>query len=325
MATRKPKDKKPDDRLPGEADVVRAYHDARKETPPAALDAAILAAAKSAIAKPKWRGPFSAHWAASLSTAAVVVLSLAVLLLLTQHGALNEREDFAAPPAEAPAPMGHAVPASPPKPSSSVQPKDKLAKAKSTPALAVQEADAIRDMPSPGMKSKKIESDTAAPATAPANRERIAEERVAPAPNSVPARETLKKEKTMIAIHADVMAVQANGQAGAYQFNITVRSPDLGCKQYADWWEIVSEDGKLLYRRVLQHSHVNEQPFTRSGGPAPIQPDTVVWVRAHMNTGGYGGAAFKGSVKFGFKPVVPETGFAAGLAKQAPLPDGCNF
>lgn len=124
---------------------------------------------------------------------------------------------------------------------------------------------------------------------------------------------------------ADVIGVQAGGSAGAYQFNVTVKSPDTGCKQYADWWEVVSTDGKLLYRRVLLHSHVDEQPFTRSGGPVPIQADRVVWVRAHMNTAGYGGVAFKGSVKTGFKQAVPDAGFASGLAKQAPLPEGCDF
>lgn len=126
-------------------------------------------------------------------------------------------------------------------------------------------------------------------------------------------------------VQADVIAVQTSGQPGAYQFNVGIRSQDLGCKQYADWWEVVSTDGKLLYRRVLLHSHVDEQPFTRSGGPVPIQADTVVWVRAHMNPGGYGGVAFKGSVKAGFKQAVPDAGFVAGLAKQAPLPDGCDF
>lgn len=126
-------------------------------------------------------------------------------------------------------------------------------------------------------------------------------------------------------VQADVIAVQASGQPGVYQFNVTVRSSDSGCKQYADWWEVVSEDGKLLYRRVLLHSHVDEQPFTRSGGPVPIDPDTVVWVRAHMNTGGYGGSAFKGSVRAGFKQVALEVGFASGLAKHPPLPDGCDF
>jgi len=126
-------------------------------------------------------------------------------------------------------------------------------------------------------------------------------------------------------VQADVIAVQTSGQPGAYQFNVGIRSPDKGFAQYADWWEVASTDGKLLYRRVLLHSHVDEQPFTRSGSPVPIQPDTVVWVRAHMNSGGYGGAALKGSVKAGFKPAVPGAGFANDLAKQAPLPDGCDF
>ena len=116
-----------------------------------------------------------------------------------------------------------------------------------------------------------------------------------------------------------------NGSPGRYDFNVTVKSPDTGCQQYADWWEVLSADGKLLYRRVLFHSHVGEQPFTRSGGPVPIQPDTVVWVRAHMNTTGYGGAALKGSLKTGFSPMALDAEFAARVAKQSPLPDGCAF
>jgi hypothetical protein len=127
------------------------------------------------------------------------------------------------------------------------------------------------------------------------------------------------------AARADVVSVSVRGSARAYEFTVGIRSPDTGCAQYADWWEVVSEDGKLLYRRVLLHSHVDEQPFTRSGGPVPVEPDTVVWVRAHMNTAGYGGVAFKGSVKTGFARAEPPANFAAGLAKQAPLPDGCDF
>jgi hypothetical protein len=129
----------------------------------------------------------------------------------------------------------------------------------------------------------------------------------------------------MSAPAANVIGVRVSGSPGAYSFNVTVKSPDTGCQQYADWWEVVSEDGKLLYRRVLLHSHVDEQPFTRSGGPVPIRADAVVWVRAHMNPGGYGGAVLQGSAKAGFKPAVPAAGFAAGLAKQPPLPEGCDF
>jgi hypothetical protein len=124
---------------------------------------------------------------------------------------------------------------------------------------------------------------------------------------------------------ADVISVQVKGEPGVYQFSVEVRSPDTGCEQYADWWEVLSEDGQLLYRRILLHSHVGEQPFVRSGGPVSIEAETTVWVRAHMNVAGYGGQAFKGSVRDGFVMAELEPGFASDLAQLQPLPAGCNF
>ena len=44
-----------------------------------------------------------------------------------------------------------------------------------------------------------------------------------------------------------------------------------------------------------------------------------------MHPGGYGGDAFKGSVKSGFKKRVFSPQFAADLAKTPPLPDGRDF
>ncbi len=124
---------------------------------------------------------------------------------------------------------------------------------------------------------------------------------------------------------ADVTAVTTSGDPGAYSFSVTISSPDTGCEQYADWWEVVTEDGELRYRRILLHSHVSEQPFTRSGGPVAVAADEIVIVRAHMNTGGYGGAALRGSVDAGFEAYRPEAGFAAALASRDPLPEGCDF
>jgi len=124
---------------------------------------------------------------------------------------------------------------------------------------------------------------------------------------------------------ADVRTVSVSGEPNAYRFSVEIQSPDLGCEQYADWWEVLSVEGELLYRRILAHSHVNEQPFVRSGGPVPIAPDTVVWVRAHMHPGGYGGVAFKGSVEGGFQAADYAPDFALDAAETPPLPEGCAF
>ena len=126
-------------------------------------------------------------------------------------------------------------------------------------------------------------------------------------------------------VSADVLSVIAAGEPNAYQFSVEVSSPDTGCDQYADWWEVLSEDGQLLYRRVLLHSHVDDQPFTRSGGPVPIGENTVVYVRAHMNKGGYGGGVLKGSVASGFKVVDVEADFASDVESLPPLPEDCAF
>jgi hypothetical protein len=143
--------------------------------------------------------------------------------------------------------------------------------------------------------------------------------------NPIPTKTQTQEVVTMPeSIIADVLSVKVTGQANSYQFNVQVSSPDTGCDQYADWWEVLSEEGKLLYRRVLLHSHVSEQPFSRSGGPVPADENTVVIVRAHMNTGGYG-AALRGSTSNGFETVQLESGFAADVEAQPPLPDGCAF
>jgi hypothetical protein len=82
---------------------------------------------------------------------------------------------------------------------------------------------------------------------------------------------------------------------------------------------VLDENGSLLYRRVLLHSHTNEQPFTRSGDPVPINEEQVVIVRAHFHPDGYGGAALKGTVQQGFLPVELASDFTSELeAEPAP-------
>ena len=125
---------------------------------------------------------------------------------------------------------------------------------------------------------------------------------------------------------AEVTAVEVTaGDPGAYTFAVTIQSPDTGCEQYSDWWEVITEEGDLLYRRILVHSHVEEQPFRRTGGPVAVQPDETVIVRAHMNPQGYGTQAMQGSAETGFEEVALPEGFAADLAESDPQPRGCDY
>jgi hypothetical protein len=51
----------------------------------------------------------------------------------------------------------------------------------------------------------------------------------------------------------------------------------------------------------------------------------VVYVRAHMNTVGYGGTVMKGSVQDGFESVEVEAGFGSDLERIPPQPEDCAF
>ena len=125
-------------------------------------------------------------------------------------------------------------------------------------------------------------------------------------------------------IRADVIKVTVTGKS-SYRFNVTLESDETGCQQYADWWEVLDSQGKLLYRRILFHSHPNDQPFTRSGGNVILNPDQKVFIRGHMNKLGYVGDLFEGSVSKGFQKTEKPLVFPKALETQVPLPDGCAF
>jgi len=139
----------------------------------------------------------------------------------------------------------------------------------------------------------------------------------------------IEEEEEIFSIAQDSQAVaidiNVSGEANNYTFAVTLQSPDRGCDQYADWWEVLSLDGQLLYRRILGHSHINEQPFTRSGGPVPISENDTVLIRGHMNNFGYGSLILKGSVSSDFtKDTISDT-FAKELMERDPLPENCAF
>jgi len=122
-----------------------------------------------------------------------------------------------------------------------------------------------------------------------------------------------------------ITAVECTGGPNNYTLSVTISSPDTGCDQYADWWEVFTPDSSLIYRRILAHSHVNEQPFTRSGGPVNVGPNELIYVRAHMNNLGYGTQVFSGNVKDGLVLDSLATSFAADLETMEPLPEDCAF
>lgn len=93
----------------------------------------------------------------------------------------------------------------------------------------------------------------------------------------------------------DILNVQASPLPnGTWRFDVTVRHDDEGWEHYADSWEVVDPNGRLITRRVLRHPHVGQASFTRSQVGFSI-PDHLEWVtvRGHDKIHGYGGAEKK--------------------------------
>jgi len=113
---------------------------------------------------------------------------------------------------------------------------------------------------------------------------------------------------------ADVLAATVSGAPGAYRLTVT------------DWWEVLTPEGDLVYRRILHHSHVGEQPFTRAGGPVAVGPERTLLIRAHMHPTGYGGRVLRGTPAAGFTawPEAPRD-LAPDLDAREPQPAGCRF
>jgi hypothetical protein len=326
MTKRKTPDQLIEDYLRGKSSLSRAYRKAAQEEPPHALNEGVLAAARRAVrTRPRTaRSPFVWFWAVPLSAAAVIVLSLGLAMFMTQEGV-------------APLPLETVLDAT-----------KKIDQETMAGLQSDRLSESLSDESTTAMRKRAAKADVpeSAPADAPMFKAAIKEKKMVPVESTdVAAPVPVIEERTGLSTgHADprlgvlakraemtasqfanIISVQMSGNTGAYQFSVGIVSPDTGCKQYADWWEVVSVDGRLLYRRILSHSHVSEQPFVRSGGPVAVAPDTVVWVRAHMHPDGYGGDAFKGSVTHGFKKEVPGQGFGAELETSPPQPDGCAF
>lgn len=99
---------------------------------------------------------------------------------------------------------------------------------------------------------------------------------------------------------ADVVGVRMTQRGDTYNFAVTVRHTDAGWDHYADKWDVLTPDGKVIGTRALAHPHDNEQPFTRSLGGVRIPAGLAkVRVRAHDKVHGYGGAEMDVDMKTG--------------------------
>jgi hypothetical protein len=76
--------------------------------------------------------------------------------------------------------------------------------------------------------------------------------------------------------------------SGSCTFSVTLKHADEGWQHYANQWDVMTMDDKLLKSRVLFHPHVDEQPFTRSLSGVQIPAGvTRVKIRAKDLKHGY--------------------------------------
>jgi hypothetical protein len=92
---------------------------------------------------------------------------------------------------------------------------------------------------------------------------------------------------------ADVVAVAVDRHADTedvFDVRATILSNDTGDAYYADAFEVLAPDGRVLGRLDFPRPHADEQPFTRAleNLKIPLGIDRVT-VRVHHKPRGYGG------------------------------------
>ncbi|MGD8576515.1 MAG: hypothetical protein PVG13_05475 [Thiohalophilus sp.] len=86
----------------------------------------------------------------------------------------------------------------------------------------------------------------------------------------------------------EIVQVELYQQSPDWRASVTLRHADTGWDHYADGWQVVTPDGKVLGHRTLYHPHVDEQPFTRSLSGINIpQGLNQVIVEAHDKVHGW--------------------------------------
>ncbi|MCK5337009.1 MAG: hypothetical protein KAQ67_12650 [Gammaproteobacteria bacterium] len=90
---------------------------------------------------------------------------------------------------------------------------------------------------------------------------------------------------TQIAVANGVKVVEvklSNKSSQHYKIDVTLLHADTGWDHYADGWEVLDENRKVIGKRTLHHPHVSEQPFTRSLYDVSIKKGAqFIYIRAH--------------------------------------------
>ncbi|MEB8430844.1 hypothetical protein OO007_01310 [Cocleimonas sp. KMM 6892] len=102
----------------------------------------------------------------------------------------------------------------------------------------------------------------------------------------------------------DVKVHQAANKT--WTFAVTLKHEDAGWDHYANEWQVIAPDDKILATRTLYHPHVNEQPFTRNTSGVEIPADiTTVRVIARDTVHGHSKTAMQVNLKTKeVKPVM---------------------
>ena len=102
----------------------------------------------------------------------------------------------------------------------------------------------------------------------------------------------------------DVKAHQ--GSDKTWTFAVTLKHADVGWDHYANEWQVIGPDDKILATRTLYHPHVNEQPFTRNTSGVKIPADiTTVRIIARDTVHGHSKTAMQVNLETKeIKPVM---------------------
>ncbi len=100
----------------------------------------------------------------------------------------------------------------------------------------------------------------------------------------------------------DVKAHQATDKT--WTFAVTLKHDDTGWDHYANEWQVIAPDDKILATRTLYHPHVNEQPFTRNTSGVTI-PAGITTVRIIARDTIHGHAKTAMQVNLKTKEVKP--------------------